>query len=538
MRNFKLIGKIIKINKAEKTLLLINCLLSNIASLYCLYLVQKFIDDISENRWNIADFSILLLVALAAYLLNICQMKHWQQFGIKTINSMRTAVMKKALNKRIDFYNEKETGDVVSAILTDAANVGQLLAIADLMLIINVFKLTLIFIVLILKNSVIGLIEILIAVLYLVCVTVANRQIRNVSLHLAEVNAKLNQSVVENVQAFKEIKVLKAEGFFSKKFESVLNEMYYPVAMLNIKCIIRSKAIESFLKILFPIIILALGGYFAGQGIMSVGAIILFYTYTEQMIEPLNNLSDFYREYQAALGSLDRIKIYLTDEEPIESISANKEEVRLTIDINEFKRNKKILFKNIHEEYKSGDVVYLSGESGSGKTTLFSLIGGIEKNDEVAISINDNNINNYSKDTLYDTLKIQFQNAIIPSGTFIENITLGRVYGEDDVEEIIRKVSLDEFADEKGLNYYIKEHANNISGGQKQRLALARILIQHPKILLLDEITNGLDKDVEMSILNMIKEYANNEGAIVIITSHNNRVKEICNKELKIKKAE
>ncbi len=537
MKSFKAINEVLDINKIEKFWLLIICMLSNIASLYCLYLVQEFIDNISTSFLGIYLLIKLLLVAIISYILNIVQMKKWQQFGLKTINSMRSILMTKTLKKHISFFNEKDTGDVTSSIMTDAAKVGEVIAIADLMLIINVFKLSIIFVVLLSKNKLIGFIEIIIAMIYLIIVTVVNRQIRDVSLQLADQNAKLNQVVLENIQSFKEIKMLKAESFFAKKFIDTINTSYYPIAILNIKCVIKSQAMQSFLRILFPIIILSLGGFFAGRGVMTIGTIILFYTYTEQMIEPLNNISDFYREYQGALGSLDRIKVFLEEQDYEEKTPTSSNEISLYINIKEFKRNNKTIFKNIHEKYVSGDIVFVSGESGSGKTTLFSLISGIEKSDETSICINNININNYTEDDLYNIIKIQFQNPTIPSGTLLENITLGNNYKMEEVEEVIQKVRLNSFEEEKGLNYFIKEQAKNISGGQKQRLAMARLLITKPKILLLDEVTNGLDAETERSLLQMIREYVLTEGAIVMMTSHNANIKEICNKELKIKKS-
>ena len=137
-----------------------------------------------------------------------------------------------------------------------------------------------------------------------------------------------------------------------------------------------------------------------------------------------------------------------------------------------------------------------------------------------------------SEEQIFDWVKIQFQEPIILEGSIRENIELGQTFSEEEIMEALKIASLDTFVKEMGLDYQISESGKNLSGGQKQRLALARIVLRKPQILILDEATSGLDEENERVVITNLKKYVEELGCILIVTSHRESLKSICNKIL------
>lgn len=111
---------------------------------------------------------------------------------------------------------------------------------------------------------------------------------------------------------------------------------------------------------------------------------------------------------------------------------------------------------------------------------------------------------------------------------------MGRNFSEEEMIEALKIASLYDFVKEVGLDYSVSETGKNLSGGQKQRLALARIVLRKPQILILDEATSGLDEENERAVVKNLEQYAKEQECILIVTSHKEELKQICNKVLEL----
>lgn len=246
--------------------------------------------------------------------------------------------------------------------------------------------------------------------------------------------------------------------------------------------------------------------------------------------------------YQVAMGCADRVYDYLFDEEKesTEEKTTQKERQKaedytLDIEIEEYswKEGEQVL-QNIHQSYRGGDRVYIKGESGSGKSTLLKLICGMYPLKHGSISIGGKPVSQMREGEIFGQIKMQFQKSVIFCGTIEENIKLGEVFREDEIREALKIACFDEFVRDVGLDYQLNENGGNISGGQKQRLALTRVLLRKPSILILDEATNGLDEATEHQVVENLKQYAKENHCILLATSHRNAVPKICNQVLDV----
>ena len=183
------------------------------------------------------------------------------------------------------------------------------------------------------------------------------------------------------------------------------------------------------------------------------------------------------------------------------------------------------VFKDINYEFEEGKIYAIKGKSGSGKTTLLSLITGLEKCTEGQILYDDKNLKKMNLDRYRNTdIGIVFQSYnLLPRLTAIENIMLSMDISKVKVKN--KKEKALELMKNVGLS---EEHAKRkilkLSGGEQQRIAIARSLAYNPKIIIADEPTGNLDKDTENEILKIFKHLAKDENKCVIIVTHSQNV--------------
>ena len=183
------------------------------------------------------------------------------------------------------------------------------------------------------------------------------------------------------------------------------------------------------------------------------------------------------------------------------------------------------VFKNINYEFEEGKMYAIKGKSGSGKTTLLSLITGLEKCTEGQILYDGKTLKKMNLDRYRNTdIGIVFQSYnLLPRLTAIENIMVSMEISKVKVKN--KKQKALELMKSVGL---LEEHAKRkilkLSGGEQQRIAIARSLSYNPKIIIADEPTGNLDKDTESEILKIFKNLAKNENKCVIIVTHSQNV--------------
>ena len=187
----------------------------------------------------------------------------------------------------------------------------------------------------------------------------------------------------------------------------------------------------------------------------------------------------------------------------------------------EFEDGKKIL-KNLKLVIKKGSHILLKGESGKGKTSILNLISRFYSTQGQAISMKYNGISieDIFPDSYYRHVIQAQQIPYIFKASLFDNITLGESYTEEDVKEALEAVCMEEFIQEKGMDYQIDEKGENLSGGQRQRIGIARALIRKPDILMLDEPTSALNEELSKILVKRVVEYCIQNEIALITVSH------------------
>ena len=220
-----------------------------------------------------------------------------------------------------------------------------------------------------------------------------------------------------------------------------------------------------------------------------------------------------------------------------------KKNIKLNIKKFSFNNKANYLFKNVNIEIKKNSQVGIIGESGSGKSTIIDIFCGFQKNKYSKLIIDGKDIfKTENLENWHNSIGYVPQNIIILNQSLRENILFGadkNHFGDNTLRDLIKKVDLENFfkKSNNGFSQVLKQDGLNISGGEKQRIGIARALINNPDLIILDEATSGLDTETENKVLDTIKKLKKTS----IIVSHRYNALKNCdkiyllkNKELKL----
>ncbi|RKI38566.1 ABC transporter ATP-binding protein [bacterium D16-51] len=246
------------------------------------------------------------------------------------------------------------------------------------------------------------------------------------------------------------------------------------------------------------ILIFLIGAYMSIQGYISVGVVLAFVQLLNTSLNPIQQLPGMFGNRKAALALVDKMNHYLeknTAKDKTDSILVEplKDKVELT-HLNYCYEEGKAILKNINFQFEAGKSYAVVGLSGSGKTTLLNVLLGMLNDYSGSVTYDGVDFKRIARDNLYENIAMMQQNVIIFDSTIRENITMFKKFPDENYEKAVELSGLSELIQRKGNDYVCGENGKNLSGGEKQRIAIARCLLKHYSVLLLDEATSSLDK--------------------------------------------
>ena len=266
------------------------------------------------------------------------------------------------------------------------------------------------------------------------------------------------------------------------------------------------------------------GGILAVKNMITVGVIASFISYSRQFTRPLNELANIFNTLQSALAGAERVFEILDENEEIEDNLNSKELSNINGDIT-FENvyfgysEEALILKNINFHVKSGETIALVGPTGAGKTTIINLLSRFYDVSKGKILIDGVDIKNYKRDSLRKAFGIVLQDTYLFSGTIMENIRYGRLDATDDeVKEAAIIANAHSFIRhmKNGYNTILLENGTNLSQGQKQLLAIARVILSNPSILILDEATSNVDTRTELNIQEAMLKLMKGRSSFII----------------------
>ena len=321
----------------------------------------------------------------------------------------------------------------------------------------------------------------------------------------------LNNVVEENVSGIRVVKSFVIEDKETEKFENVSNSIYKDFSKGEKILALNSPLMQFSIYIC----ILAISWFGAkiivntGMTELTTGELMTMLTYSIQILSSLMMLSMVLVMITISKSSAERIVEVLDEESDITNPDTPIKEVKdgsIKFDKVSFsyvKDKQKECLKDINLDIKSGETVGIIGGTGSGKSSLVNLIPRLYDVTEGELLVGGEDVRKYDLEDLRNQVACVLQKNVLFSGTIAENIRWGDENASDeDVKRVCKLAQADEFIMQfpDGYNTYIEEGGTNVSGGQKQRLCIARALLKHPKILILDDSTSAVDTKTDSLI--------------------------------------
>ncbi len=334
----------------------------------------------------------------------------------------------------------------------------------------------------------------------------------------------LNAAIQENLIGIRIVKAYVRGDFEEKKFRKAADDVRRAQVHAE-KLIIFMMPIMQLVMYLSMISVMWFGGRLVVGGTMLSGQLISFFTYVTQVLSSVMMLGMFFVSFVMVQASNQRIVEVLDEVPDITNPEKPVMEVRdgsVVFDKVDFaygKREDNCILKDINLEIKSGEVVGIIGSTGSSKTSLVSLLPRLYDVLAGSVKIGGVDVRNYDITALRDSVAMVLQKNVLFSGTIKDNLRWGNEAATD--EEILaacKAADADSFISSfpEGYDTMLGQGGVNVSGGQKQRLCIARALLKNPKILILDDSTSAVDTATEGRIRTALKELAPETTKIII----------------------
>jgi len=441
----------------------------------------------------------------------------------KLTYKLRKQMMEKISKMPIAFFDKQTHGEVLSIMTNDIDNMSQNFNQSATQLITSVVTVIGILIMMLSINFSMTIITILILPISMGLLMVVVKKSQKFFEKQQEYLGHVNGNIEEMYSGHSIVKLFNAEDKMLNTFEKNNEELYVTGWKSNFLSGLMFPIIN-FVGNLNYVVVAIVGGYLAIKGKITVGNIQSFIQYSRQFTNPIAQIAQIANMIQSMLASSERVFNFLENEEEV-LVSD------LAIKNNDIKGN--VEFKNVHFGYdeskiiindfsakiNSGDKVAIVGPTGAGKTTMVKLLMRFYKINSGQILIDDHNIDDFNRDDLRNIFGMVLQETWLFNGTIMENLRYGKLNATDDeIIEASKTAHVHHFIQTlpDGYNMVLNEDTNNISGGQKQLLTIARAILADPKVLILDEATSNVDTRTEILINKAMNELMKNRTTFII----------------------
>ena len=490
------------------------------------YLVGVAIDQYIGNADLDGLSQIILLIGMIAIgyagatWLYLLLMNRVSQF---TVYALRRDLFKKLQTLPLRFFDQRPHGELMSYLTNDVENISLVLAenvttfLSSIMIVIGMVFLML-------------AINVPLAIVTMIVVPATAFFTRYIAKHTRrgfrdqqEALSQLNGQIEETITGGKVIRAFGRE-------ESAIEDFHAKNELLR-DAAIYAQTYGGFMgpgnNLIYNIgfvLIASIGGWLALGGIASIGVIATFLTYTQQLRRPMGDIANMFNTIQSALAGAERIFTILDESAEIENApdAVPLETVDGAVEFDDvvFGYNPDVpILRDVTLDVESGKMIALVGPTGAGKTTIINLLSRFYDIDSGAIKLDGHDLRHINKYDLRRLLGIVLQDTFLFADTVMENIRYGRLNATD--EEVMSAAKLanaHHFISRlpNGYHEMLSERAGNLSQGQRQLLAIARVILADPAILILDEATSSVDTRTEIQVQEAITRLMEGRTSFVI----------------------
>ncbi len=439
------------------------------------------------------------------------------------LKDLRDNIYDKVINLPISYYSEKRKGDIIARISGDVNEVQvSLLSVLELIVrepLTIVFAIITMFII----SAKLTIFVFLFIPIAGFIISLIGKRLKKHSQKVQEEQGLFLSTLEETLGGLRVIKGFNSESYFNKKFQDSTNRFFRFSNSLGHRQNLASPTSEFLGIVTIAALLWYGGGMVLVDQSLSGGAFIGYMALSYQILTPAKAISKASYRVKAGNAAADRVLEVLHTISPLEdkpgAIVKERFENQVSFDNISFKYQDDYVLKDFSLTIKKGKTVALVGQSGSGKSTIANLVTRFYDVNKGAITIDDKNIKDLTKNSLRSLMGLVTQDSILFNDTVKNNVILGKQNATDD--EVIGALKIAnawEFVKDlpKGIHTNIGDSGGKLSGGQKQRLSIARAVLKNPPIMILDEATSALDTESERLVQDALEKMMQNRTSIVI----------------------
>ena len=496
-------------------------LLSGTVGLLVSLILKEFIDLMSgQSRFSLTQL-LFICLGLVGFILVLTAIDYFSQpvFIRRAMTQYKDKAFSLLSGKNIASFREETTSTYLSALTNDASTIEANYVSAILPICTKLVQFIGALILMLLFSPALTLCSIIILIIPTSISAIMGKKMAKVQQEVSDRNTEFVASLTDCLGGFQVIKSFKAEKEVYDLFEKEDRKLE------DSKCRLRrignlAGALGGLAGLLTQLGVFVVGSYLATKGqSITPGAVMMFVNLLNFMITPLSELPKLWAGRKAASGLIDK----LSDSLSLNNEASGSEEVESVgngISFNNVSFSydgEKDVLHDINCTFEPGKSYAIVGSSGSGKSTFLNLLMAANNNYNGDITIDGKELKDISPDSLYDLMTVIQQNVFIFNSSIRDNVTMFRDFSSDKVEDALGKAHLEELIKERGSSYLCGENGKGLSGGEKQRISIARSLLKDSSILLADEVTSALDAKTSHEVINEILDL---ESMTRIVVTH------------------
>jgi ATP-binding cassette, subfamily B, multidrug efflux pump len=477
---------------------------------------------------------LIILMLLGSVLVRLA-LQGVQTFNIQAVGQRLTARIRKdlfehAMSLSLRFHDRMPVGKLLTRLTSDVDALAEVFGSGAVGVLGDLVSLLVIAVSMLLIEWRLGLLLLVTQVPVTLVIVLLQRRYRKANYRVREELSQLNADFQENLQGLEVVQMFRREAVNGDRFQRT--GLAYRSAVNG--TIFFDSSISAFLEWVSlgaVALVLALGGWMVTAGAMGLGTLTTFILYSQRLFDPLRQMAERFTQIQGGLTAVERIGELL--EEPLEIVdhgasvdsalvqNASFSQARGEVIFEEvdfaYRKDEPIL-RNLSFRIAPGEHVALVGPTGSGKTTVIRLLCRLYEPQRGRILLDGQDIRTLPLQELRRQLGVVLQDTFLFSGTVADNLRLDRPLDDQKLQEVCRDLGLDPLLGRlpEGLDTELRERGGNLSSGERQLLAVARVAIRNPTVLVMDEATAFMDPSTEATLQRDLDRLLNRRTAVVI----------------------
>ncbi|MGN7941906.1 ABC transporter ATP-binding protein [Virgibacillus sp. 6R] len=447
-----------------------------------------------------------------------------QWVGSKILYDIRDQLFTHLQRLSLRYYANTRAGEIISRVINDVEQTKNFVITGLMNVWLDVVTIVIAIGIMLTMDIKLTLVSIILFPFYGISVKYFYGKLRHLTRERSQALAEVQGHLHERVQGMPVIRSFATEDFEQQQFAKE-NSNFLKKALDHTSWNARTFAVVNTLTDIAPLVVITYAGYHVIQGTLSIGTMVAFIAYIEQLYGPLRRLINSSTTLTQAFASMDRVFEFIDEpyevvDKPNPIIAKNvKGEVEFQNISFRYNENEPLILENLSLQVKKGETIALVGMSGGGKSTLVSLLPRFYDVTAGRILLDNIDIRDYQAQSLREQIGMVLQDTFLFSNTVRENILIGKPDAtEEEVINAAKAANAHDFIMKlpNGYDTKVGERGVKLSGGQKQRVSIARVFLKNPPILILDEATSALDLESEHLIQEALEKLAKNRTTFIV----------------------